>query len=78
MNSQQKSVFSYVTDDSIYINKSKPIYMPHTIDIKTDIALFAKQQDQNYIGKNIDIENDLRGATRLLSKCIEDKYLGEI
>lgn len=68
-NKDNKSIFNYVTDTSMFINNNN--------------CFDATPPFLNYIPngiptQNIDIENDLRGATRNNTKCASCKYPGNL
>ncbi|NDC96120.1 hypothetical protein EB118_16070 [bacterium] len=62
---QNKSIFDYVTDISQFKNKNQ--CADYTPPFLSYIPLGVPTQ-------NIDIENDLKGMPRPLSKCTDDKY----
>lgn len=63
--SQKKSMFEYITDNARFENKNKCAdYTPP----------FVSYVPIGVTPKNIDVDTDLRGITRRLSKCTEDKY----
>lgn len=63
---QQKTIFDYVTDNSMYVNNSQ------CFNSTPPFISYIPVGVQN---KNVDIENDLRGTNRLLTKCNENKYI---
>ncbi len=64
----QRTIFDYVTDNSMYINKSQCFNSTPPFVSYTPIGV---------PNKNIDIENDLRGSTRYITKSTENKYYPE-
>ena len=66
--SARKTIFEYVTDNSMYVNKSEcfdstpPFVSYIPIGVPT---------------KNVDIETELRGANRIWSRSKENKYYPE-
>ena len=66
--SNQKSIFSYITDNSLYIHKHS--CSSFTPPFKNTVSSRTPSQ-------NVDIEADLKGLTRFLSKCTSEKYQGK-
>lgn len=61
----KKSIFQYVMDSSIRVHKDEcNNYNPP----------FISYTPTGVLPLNINIENDLKGMTRQLSKCTEKKY----
>jgi hypothetical protein len=60
-----KSIFDYMTDNSIFVNRNAcdDFTPPFQAYIPTGTS-----------SMNIDIENDLRGANRINTKCSECKF----
>jgi hypothetical protein len=66
-NHYTKSVFKYIVDDSMYVNKNE--CNDYTPPFLTYISSGIQPQ-------NIDIENELRGAFYHNTKCSKCKYRG--
>lgn len=64
----QKTIFDYVTDNSMYINKSQCF---------ESTPPFVSYIPIGVPNKNVDIESDLRGTTRYITKSSENKYYPE-
>lgn len=64
-NKDNKSIFTYVTDTTKYINKS------NCFDSSPPFLNYIPSGIQ---AQNIDIENDLRGAMRSNTRCTSCKY----
>lgn len=60
-----KSIFDYVLDNSMYINKN---------ECNNYTAPFLTYIPTGVSSKNIEIENDLKGISRVFTKCIKCKY----
>jgi len=62
---QNKSIFDYYTDDSMYINKNNcNLFTPS----------FFTQTPAGINQQHIDTENDLKGVNKKNSKCSDEKY----
>lgn len=66
-NQYKKSIFKYIVNDSMYVNKNE--CNDYTPPFLTYISSGIKPQ-------NIDIENELRGSFYHNTKCIKCKYGG--
>jgi hypothetical protein len=64
-NKGNKSIFDYVTDTSMFVNKG------NCFDATPPFIGYIPIGVQN---QNIDIENELRGATRPNTRCTSCKY----
>jgi hypothetical protein len=66
ISTKQKSIYDYIVDSSMYVNKNEcnDYNPPFLTYIPSGVPTF-----------NIDIENNLRGTDRLLTKCPEYKYI---
>lgn len=60
-----KSIFDYVVDKSMYKNEN---------ECNNYTAPFLTYIPSGVTSKNVDIENDLKGMTRLNTKCINCKF----
>lgn len=67
-NKGNKSIFDYVTDSSMFINKNGCF---------DDTPPFLNYIPSGIQHQNIDIENELRGTTRNNTKCVTCKYTSE-
>ena len=63
-----KSIFDYIVDSSMYINKNE--CNNYSAPFLTYIPVGTPQL-------NVDIENDLRGADRPITRCKETTYVPE-
>lgn len=63
-----KSIFNYVLDNSMYINKN---------ECNNYTAPFLTYIPTGVSSRSIDIENDLKGISRINTKCINCKYIPE-
>lgn len=64
----QKTIFDYVTDNSMYKNNNECF---------NSTPPFVSYIPIGVPSRNVDIENELRGTTRVLTKCSENKYYPE-
>ena len=62
---ENKSIFDYVVDNSMYVNKNK---------CSDFTAPFLTYIPSGIPNMNIDMENELKGMNRQISKCTESKY----
>lgn len=62
----QKTIFDYVVDNSMYVNNSQCF---------NSTPPFISYIPIGVPNKNVDIENELRGSNRQLTKCNENKYI---
>lgn len=63
-----KSIFNYIVDNSMYINKN---------ECNNYVAPFLTYIPTGVSSRNVDIENDLKGMNRPFSKCEMCKYMPE-
>lgn len=63
-----KSIFNYVIDTSMYVNKN---------ECNNYTAPFLTYIPSGVSSRNVDIENDLKGISRIFTKCIKCKYSPE-
>lgn len=63
-----KSIFNYVVDPSMYVNKN---------ECNNYTAPFLTYIPSGTPVKNVDLENELKGMTRPYSKCTSCKYQPE-
>ena len=61
-----KSIFDYVLDNSMYVNKN---------ECNNYTAPFLTYIPTGVSSKNIEIENDLKGISRIFTKCAKCKYM---
>lgn len=61
-----KSIFDYVLDSSMYVNKN---------ECNNYTAPFLTYIPSGVSSKNIEIENDLKGISRIFTKCSKCKYI---
>lgn len=67
-NKSNKSIIDYTINNNAFINKSECVdYTP----------TFINYMPQGVSNINIDIENELRGSTRLNTKCTSGKFYPE-
>jgi hypothetical protein len=64
-NQSSKSIFAYVVDDSMFINKN---------ECNNFTPPFLTYIPSGVSPRSIDIENDLKGITRPYTKCVDCKY----
>ena len=64
-----KSIFDYVVDQSMYKNKD---------ECNNYTAPFLTYIPSGVDSKNVDIENDLKGITRIVTKCNNCKYIPDV
>lgn len=64
-NKSNKSIFSYITDTTMFINKNQCLDTTPTFLSYTPIGIPTQ---------NIDIESNLRGASRNNTRCASCKY----
>lgn len=65
-NSTNKSIFDYVVDTSMYVNKNECF---------DTVPPFLAYVPVGVPQMNVDVENDLRGTTRPSSKCVQCKFI---
>lgn len=64
----RKTIFEYVTDNSMYVNNSQCF---------NKTPPFVSYIPVGIPTKNVDIETELRGANRILTRSKENKYYPE-
>lgn len=67
-NSSNKSIFGYMTDNNMFVNKNECLDITPT---------FLNYIPSGTPKQNVDIENELRGAMRNNSRCTSCKYTGD-
>lgn len=64
-NQESTQPFQYMTDNTV-VESNEACYL--------NVSPFQHNQFYSIPSANVDVESDLRGQTRMLSKCIEKKY----
>jgi len=68
-NKGNKSIFDYITDNAQFINKAKCF---------DSTPPFIGYMPMGIHSQNVDLENELRGATRVNTKCTSCKYQSQM
>lgn len=66
--SSNKSIFDYIVDKSRFVNNN---------ECNNYTAPFLTYIPSGIPNRNVDIENDLKGMSRITSKCVDCKYKPE-